>query len=147
MAIDIDAFAVLGSIATHPNAFSNVAAEAAKAARTLATKEITNKGSSLKSIRNVREALGGVAFGLILDGVTDSQIKTLVTRLDKNHPDLKSSSPQWRRQQLNALADGTAEPRPKPQAPSKRQKGKNAKPEPAEPQFLSFASAGAKRKR
>src|SRR5689334_12416125 len=110
MAIDIDAFAVLRSIAAHPATFPDVAAEAAKAARTLATKQITSKGASVKTLRDVRKALGGAAFSLILDGVTDSQVKTLVTRLDKNHPDLKTSNPQWRRKQLSALVDGTAEP-------------------------------------
>jgi hypothetical protein len=150
VAIDIDAFAVLGSIAAHPAAFPDIAAEAVKAARMLATKQITSKDASLKSLRNVRKALGDATFNLILDGIPDPQIKTIVTRLDKNHPGLKTSNEQWRRRQLSALVDGTSEPAPvaKPQAEPKRQQDKKAKPEKsAEPELLNFKSAGARRKR
>src|SRR5215475_8267923 len=115
MALDIDGFAVLRSIAAHPSEFPEVAAEAAKVARALAIKQIKSKGSSLERLRGVRKALGGAAFSLILDGVPDSQVKTLVTRFDKHHPDLKSSKPEWRRRQLIALAEGAAEPAAKPQ--------------------------------
>jgi hypothetical protein len=45
-----------------------------------------------------RAALGADAFDLILDGLTDNQVKSLVTRVDKHHPELKTASPEWRLQ-------------------------------------------------
>ena len=148
MALDIDGFAALRSIATHPSVFPDVAAEAAKAARTLVTKQIKNKACGLKNLRDVRKALGGDAFNLILDGVTDAQIKTLVTRLDKNNPELKSSNPQWRRQQMKALVEGSVEPTEKPKVPPKQRPGKKATTKQAgRLELLDYSSAGATRKR
>jgi hypothetical protein len=37
----------------------------------------------------------------------EPQTKTLVGRLDKNHPELKVSNPQWRRDHVRALAAGS----------------------------------------
>ena len=148
MPLDIDGFAVLRSIAAHPSAFSDVAVEAAKAARALVTKQIKGKGSTLKSLRDVRKALGGDAFNLILDGVPDPQVKTLVTRFDKHHSDLKASNPQWRRRQLSALVDGSVEPAAKPKVVPKGKAGKKAaSKQPDVPELLEYSSAGATRKR
>src|SRR5262245_50135591 len=127
MPLDIDGFAVLRSIAAHPSSFSDVAADAAKAARALVTKQIKTKGSTLRSLRDVRRALGAEAFTLIVDGVPDPQVKTLVTRFDKHHPDLKTSNPQWRRRLLSALAEGSIEPTAKPKAAPKEPKGRASK--------------------
>ena len=148
MALDIDGLAVLRSIATHPSIFSDIAADAAKAARALVTKQINGKGVTLKKLRDVRKALGDDAFSLILDGLPDAQIKSLVTKFDKYHPDLKTSNPPWRRRQLSALADGSAEPAEKPKAAPKPKAGKKAAtPGSATPERLDFSSAGATRKR
>jgi hypothetical protein len=147
MALDIDGFAVLRSIAAHPAAFADVVADAAKAARALVTKQIKSKGSTLKSLRDVRKALGGDAFDLVLDGVADPQVKTLVTRFDKHHADLKTSSPQWRRQHLGALVAGSVEPTAKPKAAHNGKGSKKAAAKPHAPEFLDFSSAGATRKR
>jgi hypothetical protein len=148
MALDIDGFAVLRSIAAHPSAFASVATEAAKIARGLVVKQMKAKTSGLKSTRDVCTALGAEAFDIILDGLTDDQIKSLVARLDKHHPDLKAANPQWRLQRMRALADGSAEPVEKPKATPKPPKGKKPAAErPAAPERLAYKSAGAKRKR
>jgi len=148
MALDIDGFAVLRSIATHPSIFSDVAAEVSKTARTLVTKQIASKGSTLKSLRDVRKALGGDAFNLMLDGVPDPKIKSVVTKLDKHQPELKTSNPQWRRRHLSALMDGSVEPTAKPKAAPKAKAAKKAaSKQPDVPEFLDYSSAGATRKR
>lgn len=164
MAIDIDGFAVLRSIAAESRTFIGVAAEAAKAARELVVKQITAKNAGLESLRDVRKALGTDTFTLILDGMKDAQIKPLVSKLDKNHPNLKGSSPDWRLNQLRELANGSIEPTPKPEPIPKDKKGKkvssgssksSAKKEDKEKgsdqeealELISFRSAGATRKR
>ena len=68
MALDIDGFAVMRSIAAHPSTFPGAATEVAKAARALVTKQIKTKASTLTSLRDVRKALGADTFNLILDG-------------------------------------------------------------------------------
>ncbi len=164
MALDIDGFAVLHSIAAHPSMFPNAAPEVAKVARTLVIKQVKAKNTGLHSVRDIRKAIGADAFGLIMDGMTDVQVKSLVSKLDKNHPELKSSTSQWRRHQLKALAEGSTEPAPKvPKAKSpSKQKTKKRVSEASEPKqktkkrvsepseaggFLSFKSAGATRRR
>jgi hypothetical protein len=148
MAIDIDGFGVMRSIASHPSAFPDVAADVAKAARTLVIKQIKSKSSSPKSLRDMRKALGAEPFKLILDGMPDPQIKTMVSRFDKHHPDLKASNPQWRRAHLSALVEGSIEPTAKAKAASKKQTGKKAASKQTDkPQFLDYSSAGATRKR
>lgn len=149
MALDIDGFAVMRSIAAHPSIFPDVAADVAKTARALVTKRIKAKASTLTSLRDVRKALGADTFNLILDGLPDPQVKSLVTKFDKHHPDLKASNPQWRRRQLSALAEGSAEPAEKPKKPPKARAAKKALPKQskAPPERLDYSSAGATRKR
>lgn len=163
MAIDIDGFAVLRSIAAEPNAFIGVAAEAAKAARELIVKQITAKTAGLESLREVGKAIGAETLTLILDGMKDAQIRSLVSKLDKHHPNLKGSNAEWQLNQLRELAKGSIEPTPKP-VPVKAKKDKKensgspqssakkkAKEESASQEeafeLISFSSAGATRKR
>lgn len=158
MAHDIDGFAVLCSISAKRKAFADVAAEANKAARALVVKQITVKNIDLKLLRDVREALDEEAFDLILDGMKDSQIKSVLAKLDKHHAMLKTSNAEWRRNQVRGLAKGSVEPAAKPE----REKGtkavrpksaakKRCKTEEVElsgaDDLVSFESAGAKRKR
>jgi hypothetical protein len=148
MALDVDGLAVLRSIANHASTFPDVVTEAAKVARALVTKQIKGKATTLNKLRDVRKAIGGDAFNLILDGFPDAQITTLVTKFDENHPDLKTSNPQWRRRQLGALADGSAEPAAKPKASTKQKASKKAVSTPSTtPERLDYRSAGAIRKR
>jgi hypothetical protein len=148
MALDIDGFTIFRSIAAHPSAFPDVAAAAAKAARTLVVAQIKCKTTGLSELRDIRKALGEGAFSLILDGIPDPQIKSLVNKLDKHHPELKASNAQWRRRQISALADGSVEPAAKPATPPKREAGKKKKSKQAAVlELLDFTSAGATRKR
>jgi hypothetical protein len=106
------------------------------------------KTSGLKSMRDTCTALGADAFDLILDGLTDNQIKLLVARVDKHHPELKAGSPEWRLQRIRALARGAAEPLADPKAAAKSTKvNKRPAERPAAPERLAYMSAGAKRKR
>jgi len=145
MPLDMDGFRVLGSIAAHPTAFRDIAKDINAAARTLVVKQIRSKGTSLGRLQEIHAALGSDVFNLAVDGLTDAQIKSLVGKLDKHHPELASFMAEWGRRHLLALANGSASATPKPKLPPKERPAKK-KPATA-PEVLNYASAGATRKR
>ncbi len=147
MALDVDGFAVFRSIGAHPDAFAAVAADVVKTARTLVVKQMAHKDTRLEAVRNIRAAVGGEAFGLIMDGMSDVQIKSLAARLDKHNPELKSSSDATRRSHVLALADGSAQPSEKQKAGPKAARSKKAPAPPSLAERIHFSSAGVTRKR
>jgi hypothetical protein len=148
MALDIDGFAVFRSIGTHPSAFASITTEVAKLARGLVVKQIKAKSSGLKSMRDICAALGADSFDLILDGLSHSQVKSLVTKIDKHHPETKTASAEWHLQRIRELSRGVAEPVEKPNAAAKFTKvNKRAAQRSAPPERLAYMSAGAKRQR
>jgi hypothetical protein len=120
MAIDIDGLAVLRAIAENPLAFPDVTAEINEVARILVLKQVKSK-TTLERLRLIRHALGGEALALILDGLDNTPSATLVRKLDKDNPGLKTASPEWCRKRLADLASGAAEPvvKPTPVTPKK----------------------------
>ncbi|MEI7804206.1 MAG: hypothetical protein WCI56_02645 [Hyphomicrobiales bacterium] len=155
MALEIDAVAVLRAINAHHVIFSDIRAEATKAAgalaeklRTLIAKQIKSKSGTINSIQDIRRALGGETFNLVIDGMKDTEIKVLVSRLDKHHPEQKAANAGWRRRHLRALVDGSARPSEKTVSVKKAKvtkgRGKGSK---NELEFLFDESAGAVRKR
>jgi hypothetical protein len=150
MALALNGFQVLRRVGKHPDVFVQVAAEATKAARTLLNKQMKAKASDLVTVREVRKALGDELFGLYVDGMTDAEVKSVLTRLDKNHPDLKKSNADWRRNHLRDLAGGKIDPSAKA-APAKKAKAsaKSARGKGAaeEPERLHSEAMGAVRRR
>ncbi|MBI1204240.1 MAG: hypothetical protein GC182_17200 [Rhodopseudomonas sp.] len=154
MALDLDAFAVLRAIGAHAALFGDAKADAAKAARALVVKQIKAKGTDLAALRALRKALGEESFALVVDGLKDAELKTLVARVDKENPEAKTASPAWRRRHLMALVTGAAEPAAKAPKAAKAKKPARAKNgakagKTAEngPEFLYDESAGVLRKR
>jgi len=148
MALDLDGFAVLRAVGSHAVLFADVRADAAKAARALIVKQLKNKTTTLQSARALRRALGDETFALVVDGLKDAEAKSLTTKLDKHHPELKTANPTWRRRHLLALAAGDVEPSAKAVKAKKVAGSKGAGTKRAsEPEFLSDDSAGAVRKR
>jgi hypothetical protein len=167
MALEIDAFHVLSRIASQ-SALASLRAEAARQSgkftdtlRKLLARQIKAHGGDLVALRSMRTALGGETFDLVVEGMKDSEIKTLVGKLDRHHPDQKAANAFWRRGHFRALVAGAIEPAP---APPKRQKGASAKSRagakkpgkgkggrsrrrssPEESDFLEDPSAGATR--
>src|SRR5262249_38751921 len=135
MPLDIDGFAVLARIAAHSETFQDIAKDVTAAARTLVVKQIKSKTTSLQRLRDIRAALQPEAFGLVMDGLPDAQIKSLLGKLDKHNPELGASTAEWRRQQVLALASGSAEPAAKVKAPPKPKPGKKAKAEKPAPEL------------
>ncbi len=147
MALELDAFAVLRAIGAHGALFLDVKAAAAKAARELIVKQIKSKASGLSELRALHRALGEQTLDLIIDGMKDVEVKTMTARLDKQHPELKTSNATWRRRHLMALASGMIEPSPKVVAVKKAKAAGSAKKKEPGPLFLADDSAGAVRKR
>ena len=148
MALDLDGFAALRSIGSNPRAFSNIALEAGKTARLLVLKQLKAKESNARVLRDVRKALGSEQFGLLLDGLGEREVKTLVGKCDKYHPELKDSDARWRLQHLRGLAEGVFEPADNPTAAPKRATIRKAtKRKASDPDRLSSKAMGAVRKR
>lgn len=118
MALEIDGLAVLCAIAEAPEAFPAIRSDVTKAAHALVTKQLKAKTLDLVGLRAVREALGPQPLALIVDGLKDAEVKALVTRLDKHHPDLKDGPAVLHRRHLMALA-ADLDPVPAPAAKPK----------------------------
>ncbi len=126
MALEIDGLAVLCAIAEAPEAFPAIRSDVTKAAHALVTKQLKAKTLDLAGLRAVREALGPQPLALIVDGLKDAEVKALVTRLDKHHPDLKDGPAVAHRRHLMALAadlDPVAAPAAKPKSAKGPAKG------------------------
>ncbi|WP_022720120.1 hypothetical protein [Rhodopseudomonas sp. B29] len=153
MAIVVDGFQVLSRIGKHAELFRGVRADVDKAALALVTKALKAKSLDPATLKSLHRALGE-DFPLIVEGLKDADIKSVVTKLDKHHLDAKGGTAAWRRQHLLALADGSAEPSPPPEKPAKKAKATKApsKKTKAEPERLSsevmdlFRAGGGKSK-
>ncbi len=146
MALAIDGYAVLGRIAANAVAFAGIRADVSKAAQALVTAQLRTKTATVENLRDVRKALGEASFALIVEALKDAQVKTLVTKFDKHHADMKSASAQARRRHLCVLADASVAPAQKP-VRAKKPAVKSAGSKKAEPQRLSSEAMGARRDR
>lgn len=106
MAIDVDGFAVLGAIAQSPQRFALIEADIDKAARSLLVKLLKAKGLALQPLRDVHDAVGAATFSLVLDGMSDAEMRSLVAKVDKHCPELKAMSAATLRRRTIELATG-----------------------------------------
>lgn len=120
MALDVDGYAVLQALASAPEAFPDIRAEVPKAARALVVKQMKARTLRVPGLRVIREVVGFEAFALIADGMSDAEVKAVVTRLDPHHPTLKEATPGWHRRRLAALAAGEAPVRKGEAAPPEK---------------------------
>jgi hypothetical protein len=144
MRLDVDGFAILRTIGDHRDSFTAIAADAAKAARALVVKQMTHKGTGLKTVRDIRAAVGAEGFSLIVDGMTDAQIKSLATRLDRHAAAAKAADGTARLHVL-ALAEGSAQPAQPPDGTAKTPRARKAAAPPKLPGRVHYESAGATR--
>lgn len=129
MPITLDGFDVFKQIGKHADLFAPIRADVDKQARALLVKCLKAKSVGLEALHDIQKALGEEQFGLVVEGLKDAELKSLLTRLDKNHPDAKSASAAWRRGHLRALANGSAAAHAPPARAKKA--AKKAKAEPA----------------
>ena len=137
MAITLNGFEVLQRIGSHPDVFAKVRADVDKQARSLVVKCLKHKSSDLDALREIYKALGQEPFGLVVEGLKDSEIKTILTRLDKHHPDVKGGVSAWRNQHFKALAEGTVQPSDPPAKPAKKTKASKKEPKAETPRLKS----------
>ncbi len=146
MAREFDGFEVWRAIADSPDIFTALRADAATSARTTLVKYLKTKALRIQHLRAARKALGKDLFRLLVDGMKDAEMKALVARLDRHHPDMKASDPAWRRQHFLSLVKGDVEPAERPAKVAKTKKA-SPKPKREEEDGEWFTSAGAVRKR
>ena len=133
MSIALDGFEVFRGFGKHPEVFAVIRADVDKAARALMVKCLKAKATGIDRLREIRKALGPDQFDLMLESLKDAEVKSILARLDKHHPQLKGGTATWRRQHLKALAEGSADPSsPQPKAARKAATAKkpSAKPKP-----------------
>ncbi len=68
------------------------------------------KAINLEKARGLWRETGEATFTLILASLTDKQVLSLATKLDKDNRELKAAPPEWCRQRIADLASGSAEP-------------------------------------
>jgi len=144
MRLDVDGFAILRIIGGHRDSFTAITADVGKAARALLVKQMAHKGTGLKTVRDIRAAVGAEAFSLIIDGMTEAQIKSLASRLDRHAAAAKAADGTTRLHVL-ALAEGAAQPAPQPDVAAKTPRTKRTPAPPKLPGRIHYASAGATR--
>lgn len=105
MALDIDGYAVLAAIATVPEVFAEIRPDIARTARALVVKQLKHRALPLARLRLIRRTLGTETFALILDGMTDAEVKAVVARLDRHNATLRTASAAWHRTWLEGLAN------------------------------------------
>src|ERR1700761_4322001 len=119
MPIALDGFEVFRQIGKHAETFAPIRADVDKQARTLLAKCLKAKAVGLDALHDIRKALGKEPFELLLESLKDTEVKGVLTRIDKHHLEIKSASAAWRREHLGALADGSSTPHA-PQAKAKK---------------------------
>jgi hypothetical protein len=147
MALEVDGFAILRTVGVHPHVFKAIVADTAKAARSLVARQIAHRNTGLKTVRDIRGLVGPEAFSLIMDSMSDAQIRSLMAKLDRHAAAAKIADGTARRHVL-ALADGSVQPAAEPAdaPPTTLTKKKKLAP-PSQPARICFKSAGAIRKR
>src|SRR5215469_3518438 len=130
MSIALDGFEVFRQVGKHAEIFAAIRADVDQQARSLVAKCLKARSFGVGAFRDIRKALGQEQFGLALEGLKETELKSLLTRLDKHHPGMKGGAIGWRRQHLNALADGSSKPHAPP-TKAKKASGKKTRDEPA----------------
>ena len=110
MAFDLDGLAVLASMASKPETFAGIEAEAAKIGRSLLTKLLKNKSTTLPIAQAMASALPVGTLAHVTDGMTDAEIATLATRFDRLNPTAKAADRQAKAELIGHLIFGTCEP-------------------------------------
>jgi hypothetical protein len=142
--LEVDGFAILHSIGARPDIFAALARDIARTARTLVIRQIVHKSTGLEAVRSIHAAVGPEAFRLIMDGMSDTQIKSLALRLDRYAPQARAEDGTARTHVL-ALVEGALQPSEKQGTATRVMRPK--KKAPAPPPRVHYISAGATRKR
>jgi hypothetical protein len=144
--LEVDGFAVLHSIGSHPDIFAALARDIARTARMLVIRQIVHKDTGLETVRSIHAAVGPEAFRLIVDAMSDVQIKSLALRMDR-HASQARAEDGSARSHILALAEGAVQPLEKQQGRIRAARSKKTPEPPAPLPRVHYESAGATRKR
>lgn len=126
MAIHLDGHAVFAAIGAYPTAFPDLSTDVAVAAEKLLVKQVKAKGLTLDGLRGLFKAIGGDLATVLLDTLKDTEVATLVKKLDKNRAGLE---PAPARALLHDLGMGVRElEADKPKPPTKPKPASKKKP-------------------
>jgi len=75
MSIALDGFEVFRQVGKHAEVFAPIRADVDKQARALVAKCLKAKSVGLDALRDISNALGQEQFGLVLDGLKDTEVK------------------------------------------------------------------------
>lgn len=110
MPIEIDGFAVLGAIARHPQVFAALKPEAIKTAKGFVSKQLKDKALTCDALMAIATAIETEAFDLIVDTMSDAEVKALLVKVDKLNAAIKAAPVPDQRKLLADLARGEARP-------------------------------------
>jgi len=82
MSIALDGFEVFRQVGKHAEIFAAIRADVDQQARSLVAKCLKARSFGLGAFRDIRKALGQEQFGLALEGLKETELKSLLTRLD-----------------------------------------------------------------
>ena len=128
MAIEVDGFVVLGAIARRPECFPALKAEVAKTAKGFVVKQLKDKALTLDQLKAIGEAVDLDAFDLIVDGMSDAEVKAVLAKVDKLNEAAKAAAPQAQRKQMSDLVRGRVLPASKSEKPKPDKAAKVVKP-------------------
>ena len=124
------AFALLKSIGASETAFGAVETEVEKAALAIMQKLLKTRDLTVTRLRDACKAVGAETFATVIDNLADKDVSSLVKKLDKLWPELKSASLPVQREHILALAVGRADPTVKAVAAPKTGKSSKKKADP-----------------
>jgi hypothetical protein len=114
MGVNVNGFAVLGAISSNPDIFKSIKPDACKAATALVLTALKEKSLDLAQVRKIHRAVGAESFDLVLDGMKDAQLRSLLKTLDKHQTEIQDSTAREQRDHLDALILGATQASPAP---------------------------------
>jgi hypothetical protein len=124
MTILVDGYSLLKTIGTNPQAFPDVRAAVDKSAISIVVAQLKNKALTVDKLRIVASVVGVNAFGLVLDSMDGKAMATLVTKIDKHHPERLGADVTWIRNHLRALAGNHVQPTVPAKQPTRRSRAR-----------------------
>lgn len=119
MTLSIDEFAILRGIGSDPETFSAISKDVSAKVRVWVLKHLKAKSTDLEKLRRTNDALGNQAFALFVDGMKDTDVRSIINRLDKHRLTIGSVDEAWKQRHLVALATGAVDPTKSESRPSR----------------------------
>ncbi|MEO1192867.1 MAG: hypothetical protein AAFY02_13985 [Pseudomonadota bacterium] len=117
MPLELNGAQVLQTVLDKPHAFPVIHGELSRLAQSLMMKQLRQRSLGIEGLRAVETALGRETMLLVIDAMSDAEVKSLVVRMDPHYEGLRDADPAWQRGHLLQLSEGERDPQPKGGAP------------------------------